>query len=180
MSPSAQPGFEASAVPSADIPPSMQAASLAPTTHSIVLNGVTPPASPIATSSGSPLKSPRPGMSRAPRSFSVQQPKTAGSLYPPATEKGFDGKAGQWDESMVEADMVLELADGLALSGHSFGAKRSIAGECVFQTGQAHALRLCPAYPFRYGRLPGVTDGSLLFVTNFDPYLPLDWQLRSA
>jgi carbamoyl-phosphate synthase/aspartate carbamoyltransferase len=32
--------------------------------------------------------------------------------------------------------MVLELADGLALAGHSFGADKSVAGECVFQTGE--------------------------------------------
>jgi carbamoyl-phosphate synthase/aspartate carbamoyltransferase len=38
---------------------------------------------------------------------------------------------------MAEPDMVLELADGLALSGNSFGAiGKSVAGECVFQTGE--------------------------------------------
>jgi carbamoyl-phosphate synthase/aspartate carbamoyltransferase len=61
-------------------------------------------------------------------------------LYPPATLKGIDYqgfKEGDvaWEESMGEADAVLELADGLALSGHAFGAQKSISGECVFQTG---------------------------------------------
>jgi carbamoyl-phosphate synthase/aspartate carbamoyltransferase len=42
----------------------------------------------------------------------------------------------EWDDSMGRGDMVLELADGLALSGHSFGADKSISGECVFQTGE--------------------------------------------
>jgi carbamoyl-phosphate synthase/aspartate carbamoyltransferase len=43
----------------------------------------------------------------------------------------------EWKDSMGEADMVLELADGLALSGNSFGApNKSISGECVFQTGE--------------------------------------------
>ncbi len=47
-------------------------------------------------------------------------------------------KSTEWDESMAEPDMVLELADGLALAGNSFGAEgKSIAGECVFQTGES-------------------------------------------
>ncbi|GMK59115.1 hypothetical protein CspeluHIS016_0701300 [Cutaneotrichosporon spelunceum] len=61
-----------------------------------------------------------------------------GSLYPPASSRGVDFMAGEteWDDSMGRGDMVLELADGLALSGHSFGAaNKSVSGECVFQTG---------------------------------------------
>ena len=39
-------------------------------------------------------------------------------------------------------DAVLELADGTAFRGISFGAEgKSIAGECVFQTGKSHFLR---------------------------------------
>lgn len=35
-------------------------------------------------------------------------------------------------------DAVLELQDGSAFKGISFGAEaRSVAGECVFQTGQS-------------------------------------------
>lgn len=38
--------------------------------------------------------------------------------------------------SLVGSDAVLELADGTAFRGISFGAEgKSIAGECVFQTG---------------------------------------------
>ena len=31
---------------------------------------------------------------------------------------------------------VLELADGTSYRGYSFGAKKSVAGEMVFQTGK--------------------------------------------
>jgi carbamoyl-phosphate synthase/aspartate carbamoyltransferase len=50
-------------------------------------------------------------------------------------------KSVEWDEDMAEPDMVLELADGLALAGNSFGAEgKSIAGECVFQTGESGVM----------------------------------------
>lgn len=110
-------------VPSADIPLSEQASSVALANHSVVVADATPPSSPRPD-----ITSPRPPVKRAP-SFTAPAP---GSLYPPATACGV--------EADVDApDMVLELADGLALSGHSFGAKKSIAGECVFQTGAARA-----------------------------------------
>lgn len=39
-------------------------------------------------------------------------------------------------DGTAAADVVLELADGTAFRGISFGAEgKSIAGECVFQTG---------------------------------------------
>jgi carbamoyl-phosphate synthase/aspartate carbamoyltransferase len=48
----------------------------------------------------------------------------------------------EWKEGQDEPDMVLELADGLALSGTSFGAEgKSISGECVFQTGEFERCR---------------------------------------
>ena len=71
--------------------------------------------------------------------------KPPGGLYPPATLRGIDADgapAEAWDDSMGEADMVLELADGLALAGHSFGAKKSVSGECVFQTGESRHVDL--------------------------------------
>ncbi|KAK0532788.1 Carbamoyl-phosphate synthase [Tilletia horrida] len=44
--------------------------------------------------------------------------------------------AGPLDDGQRGADMVLELADGTALNGISFGApNKSVSGECVFQTG---------------------------------------------
>jgi len=88
-----------------------------------------PPASPAAAVTSSPAVS---------RSIAaVAQALPSGSLYPPASGKGIDFMAGEteWNDAMGEGDMVLELADGLALSGHSFGAHKSISGECVFQTG---------------------------------------------
>ena len=40
------------------------------------------------------------------------------------------------DVSLPEmAKMMLDLADGLQYTGHSFGAKKSMAGEVVFNTG---------------------------------------------
>lgn len=40
-------------------------------------------------------------------------------------------------EQSVEVDGVLELSDGSAFRGISFGAQgKSVAGECVFQTGE--------------------------------------------
>lgn len=76
----------------------------------------------------------------------------AGSLTLPASSRGFDTdspdlldkaiKEGElveeWKVGQDEPDMVLELADGLALSGTSFGAEGvSLSGECVFQTGES-------------------------------------------
>ena len=131
---SLKPAFEP--VPSAEIPPSEQAASMAPAIHSVVVSDTTPPASPNPQSFTSPSKN-RPIITRASRSYTASPPKPPGSLYPPATSKGIDadGLAEDWDKSFGEAGMVLELADGLSLAGHSFGAKKSVAGECVFQTG---------------------------------------------
>ena len=121
--PSLQPAFEG-AVPSASIPSSEQAASLAPAAHAATVTDSLAPASPAAGS-----------RSTKSNAAPVTPP---GGLYPPATLRGIDATgtiAQDWDESMGEGDMVLELADGLALSGHSFGAKKSVSGECVFQTG---------------------------------------------
>ena len=46
-------------------------------------------------------------------------------------------------ETKNAPDAVLELIDGTAFSGISFGAQcKSVAGECVFQTG----ARMAPAH----------------------------------
>ncbi|GAA5877417.1 hypothetical protein JCM8547_008793 [Rhodosporidiobolus lusitaniae] len=50
------------------------------------------------------------------------------ALYGGATEQA-QGK------TTATKSMLLELADGSAYQGYSFGADKSIAGECVFQTG---------------------------------------------
>lgn len=127
-------------VPSSAIPTSQTAQSQAPAGHSVVAPG---DAAALATS-------PRPATTRVESSAltAPAQVRTADSLYPPATLKGIDSDGTpqgdvEWTDAMGQGDAVLELADGLALSGHSFGAKKSIAGECVFQTGQSPLLALC-------------------------------------
>jgi hypothetical protein len=52
-------------------------------------------------------------------------------------------------ETKNAPDAVLELIDGTAFSGISFGAQcKSVAGECVFQTGARMApTHLCFCYP---------------------------------
>jgi carbamoyl-phosphate synthase/aspartate carbamoyltransferase len=111
-------------VPSADIASSDTATTVATTVHSAFIN-VTPPGSPLP-----PAFSPT-------ATTSTRQP-TRSATY--ATLKGIDSNgmpdAPEWTEDMGEGNMVLELADGLALAGHSFGAEKSVAGECVFQTGK--------------------------------------------
>ena len=57
-------------------------------------------------------------------------------LFPPATSPPL----GQEDST----EMVLELADGTAYRGISFGAEgKSISGECVFQTGKFYKPHTC-------------------------------------
>ncbi|PSR81987.1 pyrABCN [Coniella lustricola] len=51
----------------------------------------------------------------------------ASKAFPPATVRLHETKA--------EDGACLELEDGLAFQGYSFGARKSIAGELVFQTG---------------------------------------------
>lgn len=68
----------------------------------------------------------------------LQRTGTASRLpspAPPATSAPVIGNQ--------DTDMVLELADGTALRGVSFGAQgKSISGECVFQTGEHPSPRL--------------------------------------
>ena len=69
----------------------------------------------------SPLKI-RPGLSRS-HSHSTGAPTAP--VTGPVREDG-----------AIEVDGVLELSDGSAFRGVSFGAEgKSVAGECVFQTG---------------------------------------------
>ncbi|KII84749.1 hypothetical protein PLICRDRAFT_45557 [Plicaturopsis crispa FD-325 SS-3] len=65
----------------------------------------------------------RPALSRAPSNFLPAAPATAHT---------FNDENGQ----NAKKDAVLELGDGSAFRGISFGAEgKSVAGECVFQTG---------------------------------------------
>jgi len=50
-------------------------------------------------------------------------------IFPPVTAQIL--QAGVQDEGLI----ALELEDGTVYQGHSFGAKKSVAGELVFQTG---------------------------------------------
>jgi carbamoyl-phosphate synthase/aspartate carbamoyltransferase len=48
-------------------------------------------------------------------------------IYPPVTAQILEAE----DQGLI----ALELQDGAVFQGHSFGAKKSVAGELVFQTG---------------------------------------------
>lgn len=59
-----------------------------------------------------------------------------GTPAPPVTAQPMQS------DGATATDAVLELADGTAFRGISFGAEgKSIAGECVFQTGESHFVR---------------------------------------
>ena len=82
-------------------------------------------------------------------------------------------------------DGVLELADGSAYRGLSFGAEgKSISGECVFQTGLSLGYifmnKVIAKFEFRYGWIHRILDGSIL--RRPDPCFDLstNWQLRRA
>lgn len=68
-----------------------------------------------------------------------------GSLASPVCFPAFDEPSSDATGSSTDlfskassSKMVLELADGTAYQGFSFGAQdKSISGECVFQTGQS-------------------------------------------
>lgn len=63
----------------------------------------------------------RPGLTRTDSTIQIPAP--------PVTSPPIQGEA-------PPSDVVLELNDGSAFSGISFGAEgKSVAGECVFQTG---------------------------------------------
>jgi carbamoyl-phosphate synthase / aspartate carbamoyltransferase len=51
----------------------------------------------------------------------------AATVFPPASARNLDAEEPRY--------MCLELHDGVAYQGYSFGAEKSIAGELVFQTG---------------------------------------------
>lgn len=74
----------------------------------------------------------RPGLSRMSSAFAnlPAPPVTAVPLHADGTE---------------QAEGILELADGSAYRGISFGAEgKSIAGECVFQTGMSNVRWSAP------------------------------------
>lgn len=62
---------------------------------------------------------------------------SASSLAPSLimASKAFPPASARLHETKPEDLICLELQDGLAFQGYSFGARKSIAGELVFQTG---------------------------------------------
>ena len=88
-------------------------------------------------------------------------------------------------DEVQQKDAVLELADGTAFRGISFGAEgKSVAGECVFQTGtrlSSCSSKLSHLFDrHRHGWIHGVLDGP--FLRRPDPHLdlPPHRKLRSA
>lgn len=75
-------------------------------------------------SSLSPKKTPASPVQRKPPQHQARNVQD-GTPFQPATTP--------YDPDLQS--MVLELQDGSAHQGFSFGAEKSIAGECVFQTG---------------------------------------------
>jgi len=74
-----------------------------------------------------PLGQPdRPSFLRTPSDVSMPMPPFAAASLAGDKIKAIDG--------------VLELADRSAYCGFSFGAEKSISGECVFQTGFVPAI----------------------------------------
>jgi carbamoyl-phosphate synthase/aspartate carbamoyltransferase len=55
----------------------------------------------------------------------------ASLLYPPVTAQILDADSTSQEDGLIS----LELEDGTVYQGYSFGAKKSVAGELVFQTG---------------------------------------------
>ncbi|SCZ87539.1 BZ3500_MvSof-1268-A1-R1_Chr2-2g05005 [Microbotryum saponariae] len=109
-----------------------------------------PPLRPTASPSSNPTSSPLAGAassaavtsSSAARSLSPDATRPFGQPVPPTTYpttaelKHQFAPTSQSSSSHVSTKkMLLELADGSAYEGFSFGAEKSIAGECVFQTG---------------------------------------------
>jgi carbamoyl-phosphate synthase/aspartate carbamoyltransferase len=80
---------------------------------------------------------------------------TSHSINLPASPVTF---APLHDNGTVMDEGILELVDGSAFRGISFGAEgKSVAGECVFQTGKyplPDVLNIYSRNPFfRYGRI---------------------------
>lgn len=109
--------------------------------HSSASNGVVDSLRQIASSNSISARSS--SLKRTNAAVSLQDAAAAGTLHAPVCFPAFDevddaAPATQFKVSTASTSkMVLELADGTAFQGFSFGAKgKSISGECVFQTGK--------------------------------------------
>lgn len=109
----------------------------------------------------------RPALARAVSDFAV-------TPAPPST--AFSVNEGVADVT----EGVLELADGSAYCGISFGAeKKSIAGECVFQTGSMPKIDLLIGTDcaIRDGWIYGVTHRSILRGPDSCANISSGWEL---
>lgn len=112
--------------------------------HSSTLNGVADNLRQIANSSSISSTTTRSSSTkRTNAAVSLQEAAAAGTLHSPVCFPAFDEVEENGKQVTLQAStastskMVLELADGTAFQGFSFGAKgKSISGECVFQTGK--------------------------------------------
>jgi carbamoyl-phosphate synthase/aspartate carbamoyltransferase len=89
------------------------------------------------------------------------------------------------DALTSSSDAILELNDGSAFRGISFGAQdKSVSGECVFQTGSVHVRCSMLSYsnlsPPRYGRLHRIFDRSFLRRPDPHSHISVNWELWSA
>lgn len=99
------------------------------TTSPPPLDLAAPPASVVALPSRPPSPSVR--ISGRPVQPIVSPPSQEIAAAYPGPDAELKGAAAP----IQTERMLLELADGSAYEGYSFGADKSIAGECVFQTG---------------------------------------------
>ena len=77
-------------------------------------------------------KTRRPGLLRSSSSFVNGYPHAVEPAPPVTAPPAING-----ENSLSASVAVLELADGSAFKGISFGAEgKSVSGECVFQTGE--------------------------------------------
>ncbi|KAM0753284.1 putative bifunctional pyrimidine biosynthesis protein PyrABCN [Meredithblackwellia eburnea MCA 4105] len=93
----------------------------------------------LTNSAASSAQQTRPQVSRTP-TLSPSTGPTPPITTPPASrlEELFPGPDKDTRKAQADLDaekMLLELTDGSAFEGYSFGANKSISGECVFQTG---------------------------------------------
>ena len=107
----------------------------------------------------------------------VRSASYVGIPTPPVTAPSL-----QATETKNNLDAVIELSDGTVFGGISFGAEgKSVAGECVFQTGMNHFSRrsfLRVKNSRRYGGLYRVFDRSIIRGPDPHPHLPPRRKLR--
>jgi len=118
------------------------------------------------------------------------QTRAAVAPFPPVAAQ-FVGRDGEILGH--ERLMTLELEDGAAYQGYSFGAEKSISGELVFQTGIRPAVFSFSFFQIevsivmesnlgdlRHGGIPGVYNGPFVSGTDIGYNIPPSRKLRYA